>query len=328
MGLKSLSRVVVGSLLLGSATGCMPWSSADGPELTARLVETSNQGGAVQGFYMGELEMVAYDHRPGQTRQAGQHFGFTGTQDWSFWVAIQSGHEAARDVVLQPGQQLDSATLNDGITRDGPDREFVTQVGVFDIDLFEVLFHRTGVIHNNVYYGMNADLNGLLTHPLHKYPAWASIEDRYCEPEYPGSERSQDLNVFFVRSDWFPQAVNVTAEQEPGTTPIRLTITRSSLPLTTDQRSLILSLINNSTQRRGYNNLLFVPMPGPVSVKLEDTGGTLGANEYLADKLRITVNYDMSDILHPDTNWSTPRVRYNGDAHHIPFDLSLVFERL
>ncbi|PTL77263.1 hypothetical protein DAT35_45325 [Vitiosangium sp. GDMCC 1.1324] len=323
----------MGGLFLGSITasgGCQP--QEERLLLDTRLVETSNQGGSVQGFYFGELEMLAYDYRPGATvQQTGQHFGFNATHDWSYWGALMSGHESARDLVLQPGQQFDAATLDED-NSDTPDKDFIENVGVFDIDLFEVYMYRTGVLHDNVYYGMNADFNGSQTHPLYKYPAWASWEDHYCDPEFPGqAERSQDLNVFFVRSDWFPQPVNVTTAQEPGTMPIRLVISHSSVPLTPDQESLILSLVNNGTQRRFYSNLLFIPMPGPVSVKIKDTASSSnspGTNQYVAGKFRITINFDMSDIIHPSTDWSVPRIRYNGDPNNIPFGLAIRFDPL
>ena len=68
-------------------------------EVPARIVEQglSTPSGAIpiQGLYFGELEIVAYQYRPGASLQTGQHFGTNGTHDWSYWVVLQSGHDAA-----------------------------------------------------------------------------------------------------------------------------------------------------------------------------------------------------------------------------------------
>ncbi|HEX5754710.1 MAG TPA: hypothetical protein VFZ09_51475 [Archangium sp.] len=342
-----MRMVCVGGLLLGGGVGCDLLQSARSPELKlpTRFVEKrqSAQAGtlqqaltSIQGLYFGELELVAYDYRPGVTiPQTGQHFGGNGTRDWSYWVVLQSGHDAARDNVLQPGQQIDISALDNGYSTP-PEQDFVDQVGSFDIDLFEVYLYRTGVISNNTYYGMNADGNGSPVHPLHKYPALASLDDHFCAPEFPGQPSNiQDVNVFFVRSDWFPRSVVVNTRQEATTSPPRLVIDHTSIPLTPDQESLVLSLVNNGTQRRFYSNLLFIPFSGPVSVDLTGTGTPVGGgttpapHHYVAGDFRISVNFDLSDIIDESaTDLSVPRVRYKGDAQHVPFGLSVSFDPL
>lgn len=329
MRLHALNVSLLLGLALGSTMGCTPTPAP--LEVPARIVEQglSTPSGAIpiQGLYFGELEIVAYQYRPGASLQTGQHFGSNGTHDWSYWVVLQSGHEPARDNLLTPGQEIDVATLDNG-NGNPPEQPYIDQVGVFDMDLFEVNMFRTGVLHDNVYYGMNADLNGLSQHPLHKYPALASVDDHYCMPEFPGqSTNVQDESVIFARPDWFPQPVLVTTRQEAGS----LVIANSSIPLTSDQQSLILSLVNNGTQRRFYSSLLFVPFSNPVAVDLDGSGrpGSVpGAQRYVVGDFQITVHFDLSNSLAPATDFGTPRVVYTGDSRNVPFNLSVTFDPL
>lgn len=330
MRLNPLSVLLWGGLALGSMTGCQkPEAKLQVPARIVDLGVSAPAGSTpIQGLYFGELELVAYNYRPGAATQTGQSFGFNGTHDWSYWVVLQSGHDTSRDNVLMPHQEIDVATLDDGFG-DPPEKDFIDKVSVFDIDLFEVYLYRTGVIYNNVYYGMNADFNGLQVHPLHKYPALSSLEDHYCTPEFPGQPTSiQDEGVFFARPDWFPQPVIVNMKQD-GNTPPALVIDHSSIPLTTDQENIILSLVNNGTQRRYYDNLVFIPFSTPVSVDLNGSGtpsSVPGAHQYVVGKFRISVNFDLTNIINPDTDWSVPRVVYNGDARNVPFGLSVSFD--
>ena len=59
----------------------------------------------LKGVYFGELEIVAYDYRPGESVQANSSWG--SGSDWSYWVVVQSGHDAARDYVLPVGGSLE-----------------------------------------------------------------------------------------------------------------------------------------------------------------------------------------------------------------------------
>lgn len=322
-------QVMVG-ILVAVTSGCGFLDSDRGEHrLGVRFVERSGQAqtagrltqalsSGVEGLYFGELEMVAYDYRPGAAVQAGQGFGFDQHPDWSYWVALQSGHDAGRDNVLEPGEQLDFATMNGDFAR-SLEQEFVDDVGEFEIDFFEVYMYRTGVIHDGAYYGMNAENNGHDQHPLHKYPQWSTIDDTYCMPQFPGiPEHSQDVSVLFARSDWFPQAVVVNFHGNTGGADA-YTVAASSIPLTQDQENLLTSLVGQGTRRRFYDNLVVIPFAGPKVVDL--TAGTTGPTA-----LTVDVNFDLSDILDPATDLDIPQVVFKGDASHVPFGLTVSFD--
>jgi hypothetical protein len=300
---------------------------------------TSSAGlSPVEGLYFGELEIVAYDHRPGESLQASGGFGNGNTGDWSYWVALQSGHDAGRDNVLAVGQQIDFAAMNGDYARP-IEQAFVEGVGRFEVDFLEVYLYRTGVLSGGAYFGMNADLNGLSTHPLHKYTQWSSYADTYCNPEFPAVPAGgQDLNVFFARSDWFPKPTVVRMGQGPGGP-----VVASATPaLTPDQTAKLTSLVSQATQRRFYQDLLIIPYAGPVVLDLTNgqtppatNGGqpgtlapslTSAGNVVNARNVAVSVNFDLADILDDATDFQVPRVVYKGDANHVPFGLTLSFE--
>lgn len=326
----TLLRSILASSLAVAVAACAG-TGADSSTFGTRLVDRS-QGQAltdeavqaIEGLYLGELEMVAYDYRPGDSVQASGGFGNGDPSDWSYWIPLQSGHDAGRDNVLKVGEQVDFTAMNGDYARP-LEQEFIDAVGSFEIDFFEVYMHRTGVVREGEYYGMNAELNGLDRHPLHKYADWSTVPDHFCTPEYPGfPEVGQDVNVFFARKDWFPAPVVLQMEQN-GQGPA--TVGFSSVELTVDQETKLLSLVNQGTMRRFYDNLVIIPFDGPVVVDL--TNGQTGSgsgNTINQSNLRVTVNFDLADIIDDATDWQAPRVVYKGDASNVPFGLSVAFE--
>lgn len=280
----------------------------------------------VEGLYFGELEIVAYDHRPGESVQTGTtSSGFTGS-DWSHWVALANGYDEARDNVLSQNGALDFADFGD--VSPPLEQAFVESVGTFEIDFLEVYMYRTGVIANGAYYGHNAELNGLDQHPLHKYPQWSSIDDTYTQPQFPGFDGvdGQDVNVLFARNDWFPEALTVVLEQEESN---GYSVKSSSRTLTADQKSKLESLAAQGTTRRFYHRLVIVPfsgIDGPVVVALNGQTPADGS-AVTPDELNITVNFDLTNLLAPATDLDAepPVVAYSGDANDVPFGLSVSF---
>lgn len=270
----------------------------------------------VEGLYFGELEIVAYDYRPGETVQAGEGFGWG--SDWSYWLALPSGHDSARDNVLAPGEQVDFEAMSGDFARP-IESSFVDTIGAFEFDILEVFISRTGIIYDGAYYGMNADGNGLSMHPLHKYPAWATIDDTFCMPKYPGVAPGYgDINVMFVRDDWFSVPTQVRIGVVAGSS--ARVVESASPPLDADQETLVLSLVTQGTQRRSYSDLLFIPYGSAVTADL--TGGVASSGSIAGD-VRVDVNFDLTDILTEDTDLSVPRVVYAGDASNIPFGLEM-----
>jgi hypothetical protein len=335
----SPSRLIA-SITAGALLAACSSSSNPNPKLSSRFVDSRGKSGTQQqslggleGLYFGELEIVAYDYRPGQAVQNhAPSSGFT-SPNWSYWIALANGYDNSRDNVLASSGQLDFSEFGDN----APDIEqpFIDSVGAFDIDFLEVYLYRTGLIQNGQYYGMNADLNGLDKHPLHKYPQWATIPDTYTMPLFPGFPNGgQDVNVLFARNDWFPTALTVLIDQNTRK------VASSSIPLTADQTAKIESLVGEGTTRRFYQNLVIVPFAGPISVGLTGQtlpdGGIQGAagggtsasgNQFLAENLQITVNFNLSDILDASTDLAAtpPAIAYKGDANNVPFGLTVTF---
>jgi hypothetical protein len=334
------TRGIPSALVALALVACEPGASFDG-KLGARFRDRSALPGlsVIEGLYFGELEIVAYDHRPGQSLQASGGFGNGNPSDWSYWVALQSGHDAARDNVLALGQQIDFDAMNGDFARP-IEQEFVDGVGRFEVDFLEVYLHRTGILYNGAYFGMNADLNGLSMHPLHKHPQWSSYDDQYCTPEFPGFPAGgQDLNVFFARSDWFPQAMRVRVSIDGTSPPV---IEASSPALTSSQTAQLLSLLEQGTRRRFYRDLLVIPYAGPVVLDLTNgqtppatDGGqpgtpapslTSAGNVVNAANVAVSVNFDLSDTLDAATDLQVPRVVYKADSNGVPFGLDVSFE--
>jgi hypothetical protein len=327
MFVRAARSVLLSMPLMGFiVAGCASEPKEDSPDglLRARLSEVGERPelrrtarstfSPVEGLYFGELEIVAYDYRPGETVQAGDGFG--SSIDWSYWLALPSGHDSARDNVLAPGEQVDFEAMSGDFVRP-IESSFVDTIGAFEFDILEVFIHRTGVIYDGAYYGMNADGNGLSMHPLHKYPAWATIDDTFCMPEYPGVvPGNQDINVMFVRDDWFSVPTQVRIGAGTGG-PV---VESASTPLDADQESLVLSLVTHGTQRRSYRDLLFIPYGSAVTADL--TGG-VGSSGSIAGDVQVDVHFDLTDILAEDTDLSVPRVVYAGDASNVPFGLEM-----
>ncbi|OJT21936.1 hypothetical protein BO221_24605 [Archangium sp. Cb G35] len=339
------------------ATACDDSSQSEKWALTTRLVDSdmSRAAGAstapsarsalaarsslVHGLRMGELEVVAYDYRPGQAVQLNANFGYgtngMGSTEWSYMSPLLSGHDSARDILLQNNGVVDLSVLaNDAIL--GPPRPgdpFLTQVGAFDIDFLEVHFYRTGMLYDlgglgNVadfhYFGMDADNNGLNKHPLHRYPPFASVGDSYAEPVFPDwkaksvapTGRVQAMSVLFSRRDWFPEARVVELEPSGmgGTNPfigIAYDSLAASRPLSTTQKNYLLSLANEGTQRRGYDRFVIVPMDGPVRIEFDKNAAAsapldprVAPKNFDAANISIDLGFNVDGLI--DERWTNP----------------------
>jgi hypothetical protein len=260
---------------------------------------------------------VAYDHRPGESLQANSGFG-NGT-DWSYIVPLANGHDDGRDNLLHPGEALDMAAWAGAyrVDNDPSLLEALEEMGSFDVDLFEINMHRTGVVFEGEYYGMNADLNGLDKHPLHKYPELAAIPDTYVLPEYQAIGGAQDVNVVFVREDWL-EVPKVVEMGESGT------VVEATPALTTEQSALIESMVQQGTMRRFYTNLILIPYDGPVTLdfsgEADEGETTFGTGNVVAE-----VAFDLTDILADETDFETPRLVYKADGNNVPFGITLDF---
>lgn len=267
----------------------------------------------VQALYFGELEIVAYNYRPGQSVQS--HFiegGFI-NPDWSYWVILQSGTDAGRNNVLKRYNSLDINAINNQNTVQTISQDFIDNVGAFNVDIFEVNVAQTGVIYDYTYYGPSLSEN-----QFGKYPELATLPTHPAMVNYPGGLiDSGTVSILFVRSDWFQKPIVVT-KQAGIYQPI------AGGTLTDEQKRILTNFKNGGTDRRIYNTFIIVPFDGPIPVHFSGQG-TSQTND-----VNVTVSLNLTDLLDATTNLETTpyTVVYRGDSNYIPFGLSISIKRL
>ncbi|TGK31686.1 hypothetical protein EHQ12_03690 [Leptospira gomenensis] len=307
---------------LSSGIGASNASSLINPH-TGQLVSNS----LLQGIYFGELEVVAYDYRPGETDQI--HNGMSGFvgPDWSYWVIAPSGYTAGRYNVLKVGDQINPdwypPMYRQKITTD------------FEIDAFEINMDRVGIVYDDAFYGIHdypAGIDGGTseTNILYKYPEWSKIPKHTCIPEFPGvpsSPIANTANVLFVRKDIVTTPVVVTTNYtvSPVDGSLISSIKYSSRTLTTEESEFLLSLVQQGTTRRSYDNLLVIPYEGPWKITQDGESDT--ANKiYSAKDAEILVKFDLSNALDTnpaETDLSVPKIRFASDGQNVPLGLKL-----
>lgn len=282
-----LFRVTTGVLVVAVLAGCNLLGSGQAGAIRVLFREgdaTRSPGasGSVQALYFGELEIVAYHHRPGEPVQTGGFASGHGNADWSHYVVVQSGHPAARDIVLFSDGAVDFDELNDSYAPE-ISREYLDAVGVFTIDFFEVNLFRNGVVIDDTYYGAHAEGNGFDGDHLYRYPEFSEIARHHADTRVDGfPQYDQTHNVLFVRSDWFPEPVQVRLDYEDD----RFEATWSSRPLSQFQQEILESLADGGTRRRFYANLVVVPYGQPRSFAIGD-----------GETVDVTVRFDFSDAV-------------------------------
>lgn len=291
----------------------------DAPAAGRRDADNAN----LRGLFFGELEVVFYDHRPGEALQANTDFGNSST-NWSFMSPLLSGHTAARDNLIESSGNLDLSALADGYVLGDPDAAFIDDVGYFDIDIFEINAYRTGILYDTAgandvadygFWGwatLTSDENGNPIEPLHKYPQYDAVPVLETFPFFPGFEDGypQDMNILFTSDQLLPdrRLVQLDQAQDPSSgryTGVRFDSRDNPVdndPLTATEEALILSLANEGTGRRFYDNLLIVPFPGPIRVVYDETApGYLAApaapSEYRAENIEISVGMSLVNAL-------------------------------
>lgn len=280
----------------------------------------------LQGIYFGELEIVAYDYRPGETDQIhNPASGFVGP-DWSYWVVAPSGYTEGRYNILKVGDQIDPnwypPSRRQKITSD------------FEIDAFEINMYSVGIVYDNEFYtpfeyaGVGVDGGGSETNVLYKYPEWTQIPQHIAPVLFPGfTDVSLATNVIFVRKDIVPTPVvvkmNYTIDTEAST--ITYSIGNTSRTLANEERDFILSLARQGTTRRVYSDLLVIPYEGPW--KITQDGKSDPANKiYSVNESEIFVKFDLSNALDTDpaeTDFSVPKIRFAADGQNVPLGLKL-----
>ena len=300
-------------------------STADLPQ---PLLSRAAAPPGVEGLYFGELEVVAYDYRPGetvQTDQGGFRFDQDAQADWSYYVILQSGHDAARDNLLTDGAPINIDELNGTFGPSTPiAASFWNAVEAFEIDFLEVFMSGTGIVIGGEYMGKNADLNGLSVHPLHKYPALNGIPDYYTDTRFTGfTDNGHDINIMFANPALFSETTLIEASNGrwvDGVYDDSIQIDWSSRALSASQHDMIVSLIDQGTQRRSYSQLVIIPMPEAASITENET-------------LQIDVMFDLETVIDPATDYDAIRaaapghpevLMYSGDTDFKPFGLQVL----
>ncbi len=294
--------------------------------ISAAAVDNAN----VRGLYFSELEIVAYDYRPGESVQSKLTTGGWDAPDWSYWVVLQSGYTQSRDNVVKKGSKLDIDEIRP--YEHVLSGDFTNATGAFEIDVFEVMMYRTGIIYDNSgtleYYGIEETVaDG--AHQLYKYPEFDGIPVHDCYPTYPGiAPINQDVNVMFVSQNFLSATTPLLVRTTDGIDPKgSITVESSNRALTADEESFILNLVNEGTNRRYYRDLIIIPFDGPIRATFTDETET--AKTIKAENLVVNVDFDIQNILDTGaTNLSTPAITYNVDASNIPLGLTISFDKL
>ena len=290
-------------------------------------LEKSTQSSSVDGLYFGELEIIAYHYRPGESIQNHNGaVGFTG-KDWSYFTILPSGYESARDIVLQNSGAINIAEYLEYPFDSHSDfylnADYVSEIGEFRVDVFELVMYRTGVIANNSYYGMNANFNGHDLHPLHRYPELSSIPDFYAQTLWPGLEgnTSQNMNVMFAHESFISSPVQILLIENQND---EVVFTETSRTLSESESDFIKKLVSQGTSRRFYTYLNIIPFSEELIWDFSES-----------EAPSITVKISLNDVVdmtrtdytaieggtvgHPDTLF------YKGNNLHIPFGLTIDF---
>ncbi len=280
----------------------------------------------VGGVFFGELEIVAYDYRPGEAIQRWEtNNGFNGP-DWSYWPILNSGHDKAREIVIKPNSQVDISALN-WVGNPPQDKDFIKEVGQFEIDVFEVYVYRMGVIYDNQFHNDGIVAN---SDPLYRYPEFASLPRFTSYPGiggfagFPGHGASSDttyrinsFSILFIRDDWFPEPVLVYWSD-------RSSISHASKTLTTQQTDILTSLTSQTTQRRSLDHAIIIPY-SKQSVALKKT--KFSETKQVRSSSQAQVTFDLSDIIDPSSTFSgdSSVVKFKRDVNNVPLGLELSF---
>lgn len=280
------------------------------------------------GIYFGELEIVGYSYRPGKKIQAWDKQNAFEGADWSYWLLLHGGHEAARNNVLRPGEELDLNSLN-GDYGSRPSDEFVKAVGKFSLDFLGVSIYRPGIIYDNAFYGSGVITN---SNPLYKYPDFSTLPQYLAANPgiggfagFPGhgdpSDATQRINIFsifFARDDWFPEPFLVTFDGNRQ-------LEHSTIALNANQVSILSSFASQNPQRISlYNHYVFVPY------KLRRIGlhrNSLKENG-VSPSSRALISFELSDVIEVGASFSgdTSMIKFKRDANNVPLGIKLAFE--
>jgi hypothetical protein len=290
-----------------------------------------------EGLYLHEFEIIAYHHRPGE---AMQNQGWWGTgSNWSYYALLQSGHEAARNLVVRRDEPLDISQYQPEVPSGEVTEEYRDAVGYFDVDVLEVYLSDPGLIYESIYYGTShPDRGGITHHPLIKYEDLSDIPAYVAGLFLPGLSDLDPIglwamrfSILFVRPDWFSTPAVVGYDSS------NLSVFESSRPLTAAEEALLADLVGEGTTRRVYDNFIIVPMPHRVRWNMTDVDhGEDGVTSFFFPE--FVVSLDLSASIDAVTDFEGIRQAQDDDevatfdnatihmcvdGHGVPFGLQV-----
>ncbi|MBM9576982.1 hypothetical protein JWG45_07425 [Leptospira sp. 201903070] len=276
----------------------------------------------LQGVYFGELEIFAYDHRPGEADQEGN---FGSGKDWSHWAVAPSGYEESRNNILKAGEQINPNWYHSERRQRLSERDF-------EIDAFEIAMFNTGIVYNNEYYGEYiynfGEDTDIEVDPLTKYPEWKGIPKHRVWPTFTGFTSPYNIvSVIFIRNDILTSAANVEIQwNQQNTIP---SIGNTSRSLSAEESNFILSLVEQGTRRRHYLNLVLVPYEGPFTFTFNGESDE-AKKRYAWQDYEIAVSFDLSNGIDTDpnkTDLNIPKILFAADSRNVPLGLKMDLRR-
>jgi hypothetical protein len=325
--------------------------------LSRILTASASTPNVLGGLYFGELEIIAFNYRPGESVQNHDSGNGWNGADWSYWVLLKAGYLETRNLLLKPGQSLDFDSLNNSyrnyLGRESSiDPAFAEEVKSFGVDMLEVHTFRTGVIWDNEYWGSSdtGPDDSSSTYPttmFYRYPEFGSVPQVWSPPFFPGVADWQNnvvtpinaahVSILFARRDWFPEATTVSwgpgrTDDDPTQTSA-LHITHTSRPLTVAQTTILNSWLEQSPRGGSDYHFIVVPFDRTEIALTSDALDLPGVKP--SQSARISL--DLTQVLDPTTvfelaplgaPWTgtNAKIKYQGDANNVPFGLSVSWE--
>jgi len=290
-GSKSAKFVpTIGAKLIGGSSSSSITKSVD------REVASTPQ---IDALGMQQLEIVAYQYSPGYTDDSG--FANKGIiNNWAYDVICQGGLVQSR--IVESGKTVDITDFTNGYVTPISDK-FIATHSSFSVDFLEVYIHVPGIFVNNYYYGEEAGGNDFSY--IKTYAQFANVIPVYCASSTSAFlGQTNCINALLARSDWFPNAVAIKLEPAQSAVGYEITSVIGDLSgiiifadgSTISQKDMILSMVNNGTERRSYDTIFIVPYGAPVQVATTENG--VGIKNPQAN---IVFNFDWSSMITPAT---------------------------
>lgn len=341
--MKRITFIFMAILLIG-LTGCEkddPAKKLNFPSLS--IIDNSSnfksasstKSSDVEGFYIGDLEIIGHHYRPGETiqnRPQDAPYVLGIPRDWSYFKFLPNGSTKTSNLLLTQSGEIKIQDLLFIDYYDDPwfylDSAYVEKVDSFTLDILEVNFLGTGVVKNNKFYGSFLN-NAYGGHPLYKYPQFSSIPYFQAYTYFPGIEdHAFTVSYLFVSEKYISTPVQIIVDQvgQDDYGIFTYEISKTTRPLITDEEEFVLNFLENVPSRASYY-LNFIPFKGEKKWKFTD-------DSFLTT---IKISVDLNNIVDDRTDFNAIEaipeggpyqydpLYYNTDSNYIPFGLKVIF---